>query len=77
MVRTHAFPFAMLALFALTTSASSETAPGSAAAAQVTLFARGSTDYRLFSLSTGAGAVHATAVACCKVSSVGKACGNS
>jgi hypothetical protein len=64
----------LLALLLLTTSASSETAPGPPAAAQATLFTPSRTDNRLFRSLTGGGAVHSTALACCKICSVGKAC---
>jgi hypothetical protein len=66
----------VLALLSLTASASSETPPGPPAAAQATLFTPAHTDNRLFRPLTGGGSVHSTAVACCKVCSVGKACGN-
>jgi hypothetical protein len=57
----------LLALLSLTASASSETSPGSTAAAQAILFTSAHTDNRLFRSLTVAGAVHSTAVACCKV----------
>jgi hypothetical protein len=66
----------LLALLSFTASASSETSPGRTAAAQATLFTPAHTDNWLFRSLTGEGAVHSTAVACCKVCSVGKACGN-
>jgi hypothetical protein len=73
MARTVAF---LLTLLSLTPYASSETAPGPTSAVQATLFSPGHTDNRLFRSLTSGGAVHSTAVACCKVCSVGKACGN-
>jgi hypothetical protein len=66
----------LLALLSLTTSAISETAPGQTAAVQTTLFAPGHTDSRLFGSLTGGGTIHSTALTCCKICSVGKACGN-
>jgi len=66
----------LLALLSLTASASSETSPGPTAVTQVTLFTPAHTDNRLFRPLTGGGAVHSTATACCKICSVGKACGN-
>jgi hypothetical protein len=62
-------------LLSLTTSASSETSPGPMAAVHATLLTPARTDNRLFRSLTGAGAVHSTAVACCKVCSVGKPAG--
>jgi hypothetical protein len=73
MARTLAI---LLTLLSLAASASSETAPGPTVAAQATVFTAAHTDHRLFRSLTGAGAVHSTAAACCKVCSVGKACGN-
>jgi hypothetical protein len=73
MARTVAL---LLALLSLTASARPETSPGPPAAVPATLFSPGHTDNRLFRSLTGAGGVHSTAVACCKVCSVGKACGN-
>jgi hypothetical protein len=64
-----------LALLSLTTSASSETVPGPTTAVGATLFTPGHTDNRLFRSLTGADGVHSTAVSCCKICSVGKACG--
>jgi hypothetical protein len=65
----------LLALLSLTTSASSETMPGAPIAAQATPFAPGHTDNRLIRSLTGGRAVHSTALTCCKICSVGKACG--
>jgi hypothetical protein len=73
MARTLAL---LVALLSLTTSASSETAYGPSTVGQATLFTEAHTDNRLFRSLTGAGAFHSTAVACCKVCSLGKACGN-
>src|ERR1700716_2379268 len=73
MARTLAL---LVALLPRTAPVSSETAPGPPAAAQATLFTPAHTDNRLFRSLTGAGAVHSTAAACCKICSVGKACGN-
>jgi hypothetical protein len=65
----------VLAPLSVTASASSETSPGRPAAVQATLFAAARTDNRLFRSLTGARAVHSTAVACCTICSMGKACG--
>jgi hypothetical protein len=66
----------LLDLLSLTTYASSETAPGPTAAAHATLFTPAHTHNRLFRSLTGGDSVHSTAAACCKICSVGKACGN-
>jgi hypothetical protein len=62
-----------LALLALTTS---ETAPGPTAAVPATVFTTAHMNNQLFRSLTGGNSVHSTALACCKVCSVGKACGN-
>jgi len=49
--------------------------PGPTTAVQATLFTPAHTDNGLFRSLSGAGAVHSTALACCKVCTVGKACG--
>jgi hypothetical protein len=63
MARTLAL---LLDLLSLTASASSETSPGSTATAQAILFTPAHADNRLFRSLTGGGAVHSTALACCK-----------
>jgi hypothetical protein len=73
MARTLAL---LVALLSVTTYASSATSPGLTAAVPATLFAPAHTDNWLFSSLTAGGAVHSTALACCKVCSVGDACGN-
>jgi hypothetical protein len=74
MARTLAL---LLVSLSLTASASSETSPGPTAVTQSPLFAPAHADNRLFRSLVGTGTRHSTAVACCKVCSVGKACGNS
>jgi hypothetical protein len=67
-----------MALFALTSAAQSETPPAPTAAIHDALFTPAPADNRLLRSLTVRGAVHATpaALTCCKVCSVGKACGN-
>jgi hypothetical protein len=68
----------LVALLSLTTAASSETPPGPTAAAQATLFAPAHTDNRLVQSASIQRFPHSmrAALACCKVCTVGKACGN-
>jgi hypothetical protein len=73
MARTLAL---LLALLSLTTAASSEISPGPPAAVQATLLTSAHTDNGLFRSLTGGDSAHSTAVACCKICSVRKACGN-
>jgi hypothetical protein len=68
MARTLAFPLAMVALFALTTSASSETAPSRLSSQNALLFATSHTDNRVLQSLGLRGSPHSTsaALACCK-----------
>jgi len=72
MARTLAL---LLALLVLAASANSETPPADGCRPSA-LFAPVHTDNRLFRSLTGGSAIHSTARSCCKVCSVGKACGN-
>jgi hypothetical protein len=68
----------LVALLALTSAAQSETPPSPAAAVHAALFAPFPATNQLIRSLTVRDSVHATpaALTCCKVCSVGKACGN-
>jgi hypothetical protein len=69
---------ALLALLSLTSAARSDTPPSPTAVVHATVFNPAHLDNRLLRSPTAAGIAHPTPVAlsCCKVCSVGKACGN-
>ena len=69
---------AVLALLSLTGAARKDTLPSPTDVVHATLFNPAHPDNRLLQSRTAAGFAHPTPVAlsCCKVCSVGKACGN-
>jgi len=69
---------ALLALLSLTTVARSDTPPSPTEVVRATLFSQVHPDNRLLQSRTAAGIAHLTpaALSCCRVCSVGKACGN-
>jgi len=69
---------AVLLLLALTSAAHSDTPPSSTDVVHATLFNPAHADSRLLRSRTVQESVHASSVSltCCKVCSVGKACGN-
>jgi hypothetical protein len=71
-------PVALVALLALTGSAYGETPPVPAAAVHSALFTTVAADIQLLRTRAHADAARSTSTAliCCKVRSVGKACGN-
>jgi hypothetical protein len=74
MLRTRV---SLLVLLALNGAAYSDTPPGPTANVRLPLFTRVHSDSSLLSSVASRGASHVpVAVACCKVCSVGKACGN-
>jgi hypothetical protein len=72
------FAFALVVLLALTGSAYGETPPHAPAADHAVLFASAHPDNHFIRSLAASGSAHSTsaALACCKVCSVGKACGN-
>jgi hypothetical protein len=69
---------ALLALLSLTSAARSDTPPSPTDGVHATLFNQAHSDNRLLRSRNTAGIAHPTpaALSCCKVCSVGKACGN-
>ena len=68
---------ALLALLSLTSAARSDTPPSPTADIHATLFNQAHPGSPLLRSVTSRGALHSTpALSCCKVCSVGKACGN-
>jgi hypothetical protein len=67
---------ALLALLSLTGAARSDTPPGRTPDAHATLFNQARLDSPILRLMPSRASSHATPLSCCKVCSIGKACGN-